>query len=184
MATVPIWDGSGDDQAWDALIIGGEFMPGIPTVEVTTKPVYDVKKPNGKALATMTDEGDEPAEVSVTLQLISQGDLDALPRALAVLQPPREGGKRDPAEILYPSVNVLGVESVVIGPITISPPTAQNGLLIKFTCTQWVPEPKKQKALGAAKLKQPVTLQDLDALKPSSEGVPINLIPDFIGFAP
>ncbi len=184
MATVPIWDGSGDDQAWDALILGGVFMPGVPDVTVTAASTIDVKKPSGKALATMTDEGDEPASVDITLQLINQGDLDALPAALAVLKPMREGGKKEPLEIIYPSVNLMGVESIVIKSIKMPKPTAKNGWFITIKAFQWVPEPKKQKAFAKKKLKAPLTILQISDLKPSKEGVPFNLIPDFIGFAP
>jgi hypothetical protein len=182
MASIPIWDGSGDDFAWDALILGGEFMPGVPTVKCDVENSLDKKKPSGAQGAKISDEGQEPAQISISLQLINEGDLAALARVLPKIRPPRKGGKRDPLAIVHPNPNILGVESVVIETISMPQPSAADGWVISIGAVEWVPEPKKQEALAPVKQKQPATLQDLNAQIPSANGVDVNLIPDFVTF--
>lgn len=181
MSTIPLW-GGGDDQSWQVVFVAGIGLPGVPMVSVTWDTELDIKKPSGKSGATMTSEGDNPATVTILMTLATRDDLDLLPEALAALKPQSDGAAKQPLDIIYPSVNALGVESIVVKSIVMPPPTAGAGWPITINARQWVPKPKTQKKLKPKKRIKPNFILDFLEDPPSLSNILINTIPDFFGF--
>lgn len=151
MTDIPLWAGPGTDDSWDALILGGQFIPGVPTVECEMSWKLDIQKPKGADGYKMKDEGLEPANVEISLVLVRQEELTELAKVLPLLRPPKKGGTRDPLEIQHPSAAVAGITAIAIEKIRISQPTAKDGWTITISAKEWMPGPKANKGLGSAK---------------------------------
>lgn len=142
------WYRTTADSSWDILLLGGVVMPGIPTVEVNLEGGLDVQKPRKGRGARIVDEGNPPSTISVTLQITTPDELDSLQNAMPVLRPRSKTAQRAPVEIVYPSVNFVGIENVVVSDVKLAPPNAKDGWLIEIKLIEWVPAPKPVKPLS------------------------------------
>jgi len=149
MATVRHWQ-YGD---WDVVILAGEWLPGVASVDISLPAGLDVQKPKGGHGATIRDEGHPPIALKIRLQFDTADELAEFVRLLPLLRPRAKGGARDPMEIVHQGANAVGVTAVVIGDIDIPAPTAVGGLVVEISAVEWFPAPKPAKQ-GSAKTKQ------------------------------
>jgi hypothetical protein len=151
----PHWnDGSDDSLLWEIITLGGEDLPGIPTVDVSLSRQFDSAKPKGASGATPKDLGEEPAEINVKLHITQQWQIDRLDELVPFLRSKAKGAARPPLEIYYPSVTLWGIRSVVIKSIKLPPPDPVNGMTLELNLLEWVPAPvvtKKSKTKPKAK---------------------------------
>ena len=148
---IPHWSDAYADDSWDALILGGIFVPGVPKVRINL-PVtkIDKQKAKGKAGAKAVDAGPDPADVDITITLISRDDLEAKTPVLALIAP-KPGVERKPVEIQHPGANVFGVTSIIVEDISADQPSAKGGWEIKIKASQHTPKPPTAPGLGGLK---------------------------------
>ena len=153
--TQPYWVGNqqteAETTAWNTVILGAVFLPGVCTVTCTTGRDIDVKKEKGKDGAYLTDQGNDPADVKIVVVLPTKADWKIWLQVLPEIHPRRAGGARSPLEILHPEPNTLGIRNITIKSIKGAPPTARGGKTYEIECMEWFPEPKKPKGTGRAK---------------------------------
>jgi len=148
----PHWDQRDWPDAWDALILGEDEWPGVWEISgagVSRK--IDIKKQAGTDGASMTDEGYQPAQLTITGTIWTKDQWSELQRLIPKVHPRKPGGSRTPMEIYHPQSALLGITQIYINKIGIpKKPSAGDGLLtLSMSAVEWVPAPKPvKKAAG------------------------------------
>lgn len=146
MTTIPHWnDGSADQDLWDFVFLGEHALPGVCSCEVELPGDLDFQKPKGSKGSTMTDNGDNPAKVTITMVLWLQEQVDQWFRIVPELRAKSAKGARQPQEIIHPNALMHGIDAVVVDNIRADHPDAINGWTITLDCVEWFPAPKKAK---------------------------------------
>jgi len=132
---------------WDTIYLGGVRWPGIASVSgkgIARR--IDVKRSKGSDGARLKDEGNDPAEFSISIMIYNQGDWVELQQLLPTVSPRRPGGPRSPIGVIYPSLQVLGITTCYIKavPVFALDKTTQQ-LTVTLECIEWIPRPKPVK---------------------------------------
>ncbi len=159
-----------DEQSgqWNRVVLGGLLLPGIATISVDLSEEIDVKKPKGKSGATTTVHGDNPASVSITLQLRNGAELTAWAKAIKALRPKKDA--KSAVRIMHPKTIIYGIEAVLISKIKDKENGHADDYSIQIECIEFRPtdaskdatktetklEPRKQ-VLGADIPNKPAT---------------------------
>jgi hypothetical protein len=136
------WNGPDGDSSWDTLVLGGEVIPGIATVDVDMGSGLDIQKPTGKNGAKVRDKGDPVARVNITIQIESQEELDELHSKVPVIRQKGLKGTHQPLKIDHPNTAFWGIDTLQVGRIHAPPPNAKDGWTIEIYAQQWVAEAK------------------------------------------
>jgi hypothetical protein len=137
--------GESQNDDWDVVLLGGRFLPGFCTVDISLPSGLDVQKPKGANGATIRDEGSPPAELTIKTSIEEREELDALQAMVPILRPRAKDGARDPLSIVHPNANFWGITAVVIEEISSPQPTAMGGWIVTIKALEWFPAPKKAK---------------------------------------
>jgi hypothetical protein len=148
-------DEGGDEAAWDFCWLGDALLPGIASLEVTKTRSVDVKKSRGTDGATLSDDGYEPARVTVRLRMWTAEQWAAYQDLLPQIDPQRPGGLREPVAIVHPEVNVRGIDTVYVTSISGSSPERGGAKVETIECIQWFPQPKPAKSRQEPKAPEP-----------------------------
>lgn len=145
---------TGGDDSWNLVRLGPAFLY-VAKVTVKLPSQLDVQKPTGAKGATIKDQGDPPAEITIELQLTSRPELDAFEAARPLLRQKAKNGARAPLEIEHPNPNYWGITAIVIKEIDSPQPDAVQGWKITIQALEWkpapnavAPAPAKPKAVG------------------------------------
>ena len=118
MPVVPPWNsadaGSGATNAWDTLYIEDVRIPGLCEIDGKIGTKIDVQPVKGQKGAKTTNEGPDPATLSIKLRLATSDEVHELTDILDSLHPRKADQKAVPLRITYPSVNFLGVDRILI----------------------------------------------------------------------
>ncbi len=99
-------------EAWDALIIGGEYTPGVAKVESSRVHKWDEKKGKGAAGSTLTYAGHDLAEGTITIRMWEAEQYDEWEsKATAWLPDPK---KPKALDVYHPQLEILKIRSIVI----------------------------------------------------------------------
>lgn len=156
MPQIPHWsepeESGAFDDSWDALRLGGVFVPGVPTVTVK-RPVakIDKQKAKGKTGAKPKDQGADPASVKIRVTLITRADLEIWQRDVHPLIVPKPGVAPKPQSIEHPNCAVAGVSAVIIENVDYGHPSAKGGWQIDIDATEYTPAPPNAPGLGGLK---------------------------------
>lgn len=154
--TINHWNDAetGGDDSWNLVRLGPKYL-FIAKVNVKLPSGLDVQKPKGAKGATIKDEGDPPAEITIELQLNSRPSLQAFEAAKPMLRQKAKNGAREPLEIEHPNPNYWGITAIVIKDIDSPQPDAVTGWKVTIQALEWKPAPnavkpaaKKPKAIG------------------------------------
>lgn len=140
---------------WDYVVLGGQVVPGVAVVDVTMGTGLDIQKPKGGKRATIFDDGDPPAEVSIKLLLQSdemEGFRDFI---MPMLREPGKNGGRQPLEITHPNCELWGIDTIAVGNISSPSPESGGLMTITISATEWVAAPEPVKAKTAVKTNTP-----------------------------
>ena len=145
---LPYWDQRDWQDAWDILVLGEDEWPGVWEISgagVSRK--IDIKKQAGTDGSTMTDEGYQPAQLTITGTIWTKDQWSELQRLIPKIHPRKPGGSRTPMEIYHPQSSLLGITQIYINKIGIpKKPSSGNGLLeLSMSAVEWVPSPKPVK---------------------------------------
>lgn len=156
MPQIPHWsepeESGAFDDAWDALRLGGLFVPGVPHVTVK-RPVakIDKQKAKGKAGAKPKDQGADPATVRIRITLINRADLEVWSRDIQPLVAPKPGTAPKPLDIQHPNCAAAGVSGIIIESVDYDQPSAKDGWQIDIDATEYTPSPPNAPGLGGLK---------------------------------
>lgn len=106
-----------DPEAFDALFLAGQQIPGVAQVKVSRKVKIDKKSPKGKNKATITKQGVEAAEVQITIRLLDAADFEAIKELMPLLEPvadKKTTGSDDALDIAHWATWMRNIESIVI----------------------------------------------------------------------
>lgn len=157
---------------WDTLLMGGEYWPGLPTVESEPSRSVDVQKKKGDDGATEADQGYEPAKVKITLKIWLKEQWEELQRLLPLIHPRKKGGLKTPVDIVHPETQLKGVRQIYVTKIGAAVPGrgAETGsLTITFEAIEWFPAPKPAKAKMKASKTGGAIPPTSDVLPPNSD---------------
>jgi hypothetical protein len=147
LSELPHWD---DNPAlWDACYLAGQQLPGIITVDIDRARKIDVKSPKGKNKATITVQGNEPANVTITIEISTKEDLLSLNEIIPLLEPvtdPKKATASDAVDIACPMAAIRGVNSIIISKLT--GPKLKGGLMTLTVNAIEFDAPPKAKGLG------------------------------------
>lgn len=128
-----------EDAAWDMVQLGGEFLPGVCTVESLEVGLdIDVQKKRKKEKARLRDNGLSPCAFQIIVELTAAD----WPKWVAVLPAikPKTGGVRKPLAITHPLVNLNDIRDVYVHKIHYEAPTARKGMKISIRIAEWFEE--------------------------------------------
>lgn len=126
-------------ELWNTVYIGGVGLPGICTVAVDFDEALDVKKPKNKSGATTTDDGAEPATVTVTCTCFSALDLRKLAAAMYVIRPNRRKSLGSPLAIRHPKTSIYGIDGVLFKKLVDEHDQKSDRYTVKFTFVEYFP---------------------------------------------
>lgn len=142
----PFWlDTEEGFSAWDALWLGDEFIPGLPTITIQKTRSVDVQKTKGQDGSFLADNGYDPAKVSISVRIWTRAQWEQWLEVLPNIDPQRPGGLRTPLSILNPVPNGMGIDTVYVTSISMGSPEGSM-LTVSIECIQWFPEPKPAKS--------------------------------------
>lgn len=141
----PYWND--DPQAWDTVILGPYTLPGLVIVhDGECGSDIEIKKTKGQNLPTLEDQGRDSSVINIEVILARREHWVAWCAIVPKINPRRADATKDPYEIVYPDLNLLGINKVVIRKIKPKPPTAGGAKRYFIDCVEWAPEPKKKTA--------------------------------------
>src|SRR5574343_179882 len=143
---IPHWES--DPDVWDTCLLGQLELPGVVRVDVKRGLDIDKKKAKGKNRARLTIQGRRPADVTITVRLLSPGDWASMVDVLARIEPkPDAKPESDCWDIAHPVAAARGVQSVMIEEI--EGPQLVDGILeVKIKCVEFNPPPKPKLMKG------------------------------------
>jgi len=143
---MPFWaDSEAESSAWNTVILGKDFLPGICEVEASKGRDLDIKKAKGQDGYTMTDNGATAGKVTITMTLVTKDDWIVWQQIRPRIDPNRPGATRAPLEMSHPETQDRGIQNIVVSSIKGSAPTARAGKVIVIECEEWFAKPKKAK---------------------------------------
>ena len=149
------------DSGWDQLYLGTVAMPGVWKVECSVSYAVDVKKGKGLAGATMTDEGYEPAKVTMMGRFLPS-HLGDWAEAVRALSPRQRSKQRPPLKVRHPNAQIHGVENVYL--LGIGSVEIDRGIgSVKVDAIEWFPAPKKVKKAIKPKKVTPTSFEEQGA---------------------
>ncbi len=143
-----------EDAAWDMVQLGGQFLPGICTVESLEVGLdIDVQKKRKKEKAKLRDNGLSPCAFQIIVELTAA----EWPQWVAVLPgiKPKTGGIRKPLSIVHPLVNLNDIRDVYVHKIHYDAPTARRGMKISIRIAEWFEEEQDAKPSKKVETKPP-----------------------------
>lgn len=136
---------------WDIVYLGGEILPGIATVTVTTAGDIDERKSAGARLSTPIDKGEKCAKVNISL-VVMPSMYDRLRQVIApILRPQTKTGAREPMAIQHPLCELWGIGVVMVESATTPNPESGGTMTVQLQCIEWTPAPKPAKNKGKVK---------------------------------
>lgn len=145
---------------WDVVYLGGEILPGIASVNVTTAGDIDERKSAGVRLSTPIDKGEKCAKVSISL-VVMPSMYDRLRQVIApILRPQTKTGARDPMAIQHPLCELWGIGVVLVESVTTPQPTSGGTMTVQVQCVEWTPAPKEAKPRPKVRMGRPATAEE------------------------
>ncbi len=111
-----------DPEAWDTLILGGEYTPGLARVKSSRVHKWDEKKGKGSQGSTLTYAGHDLAEVEVEIRMWEAEQYDEWESKVEQWLP--DPKKPKGLDAVHPALELLKVRSVVtvsVGGVEIQP---------------------------------------------------------------
>jgi len=142
MTAQPFWADPIGGFAWDYAMIGGEWLPGLCVVKTNTKRDVQLKKAKDRSGQSLEDQGNLNATGTITMRIWTDPQWQEWLRIFPIIQPRREGGAKDPLEIIHPEPNGKGVKAIFIDEIPGYPPPEKGILTITMRFVEWKPKPK------------------------------------------
>jgi hypothetical protein len=129
---------------WDLTWLNGIPVPGVVIVDVDLTADTDQQKATGRRKARTRDKGDKPHQVGIEITL-SPEELEDFEPLIAVLDPGRRKGVRDPVYIENANANLWGVNTINIKKIKSPSPRDGGFWVVSIDAEEWTPEPKEVK---------------------------------------
>ncbi len=158
---VPGWTGDGgpEDDAWNTIVLGDVYIPGMCTVSGLEGGLQNDRRPRrGKDGHRSRDLGIKLSKFCVDVWLTE----DDWPLWLVIfpkINPRTVGRERRPVEVVHPEVNLMGITQVRIVNIKAYPPTARGGKRYVIDIEEWFAEPVDTKTAGSGKGELPKASQ-------------------------
>lgn len=148
--SVPWW---GDDpDAWMAVYIAGQRLPGVCKVDTNCKIRHGNKKVPGLHGAVRPQYGYEPAEIRIECIIWMPGHIQTLESMMAVIRPQPGRGQPKPVSVVHPALNLIGVQDIEI--VGLAPPKQreEGGDIYVFTvhALEYIPQAIAKKAKTGA----------------------------------
>jgi hypothetical protein len=132
-----------DPKPYYAIRLGGVELPGVAKVEgLDCEHKWDIKEARGLSGATMTWQGYVPAPFDITVKFWEREQFDAWKNSLLKKFLPGPSAKTPaPLDVVHPLTAMANVTRIIIrkGSLTFD----EQSFTVKFSCTQWFPQPKK-----------------------------------------
>lgn len=139
---------------WDELWLGGAGelvkFPGIWSVTGSgIQRKIDEKNSKGASKASIQDEGDKAAKLTLEGMLWTDEQVAEFEQLLPTIHPRQTGGPKSPVDIYHPLTELLGIKQIYTHGIPIPKHEKKQGrLVLRFDVTEWLPKPKTDKAGG------------------------------------
>lgn len=139
------------DTSWDKVFLGGDIVPGVAKVSVRKKSGLDIQKPKGGKRASIVDNGDPLAKVTIRLEMFADEYKEFRDFILPIIAPKNKSGGREPLEIGHPHAQMYGINTVAIEDIDAPAPESGSTVKVTITAVEWAPAPAKVKTTGKVK---------------------------------
>lgn len=152
---------------WNTVLLtapsGESFaLPGIATLSIALDNAIDVKKATGSSGATVTFQGQDPATITVELQMWEKKQLEAWKEAVALLRPRVKPHKKfNFFNLVHPQAMLYRIVAVVLKSIKDGPKARGDEYRVTLEFVEWrAPEkggPATAKPKGLEARKQVLT---------------------------
>ncbi len=99
-------------EAWNALIIGGEYTPGLAKVTASRVHKWDEKKGKGAAGSTITYAGHDLAEGTISIRMWEAEQYDEWEAKVPAWLP--DPKKPKALDVYHPQLEILKIRSIVV----------------------------------------------------------------------
>jgi hypothetical protein len=121
----PEWET--DPELWESVGLGGEFLPGICTVEdAKASSRIDKRKPRGRHGARLVGTGDNIAEFRITMTIWTREQHEAWKDLFPKINP-RRANAGDAIDIVHAGLAEIGITSVYIKSVSALVPGGFHG---------------------------------------------------------
>jgi len=142
----------GESSLWDTATLGGMKIPGIVKVDgAEAGQKWDVKTAPGSDGATITDQGYEPAKLTITATIWMPRHWTEMQAFIEIIRPkPAKGKKKaSPMPFAHPPTNLLGINNVLVLSVAAPKPGGTRGTVeVAIKCIQWL-KPKTAQIIKA-----------------------------------
>lgn len=136
--------GSGRSNSWDTLIIEDVPIPGLAKITGSIGVKIDVQPVKGQKGAKTTNEGPDPAKLTIELRLSSIEDVHELEGILDSIHPRKLDQKGAPVRITHPSANFHGIDRILIQEISL-PTIDGDRFVLSIKAIEYFEAPKAAK---------------------------------------
>ena len=147
MGTTPPWNspgaGVGYANKWDTLYVEGELVAALAEVTGDIGQKIDVQNVKGQKGAKTSNEGPEPATLSITLKMTYE-EVQLLERLRDRIHPRKQDLTGPPVMIEHPAPNFWGIHRVRFRKVGL-PQIQDDHFVLRLECVEHFEEPKPAK---------------------------------------
>lgn len=158
------------NNSWDYVLLADTPCPGVATVDIEIDTGIDVQKPRGQKKAYTVDNGEPPARVKITIELLPSEVERFTKSIMPIIRPGGAKKGRDPMNFGHPLGTMWGISKIIVDKISAPSPKSGMAMSITLDCLEWAPAPKKVKTTGKPQTSK--TTKGGSAPKPEPPGNP------------
>lgn len=132
-----------ETDTWDGLSLGGTQVDGLCDVKIDRAKKLDIKSAGGSDGATITDQGYEPAKVTISIRVWTADQWTSLQGLIELIEPAPAKKPAAPLLIAHPAATVRKVKAVSIKSVKGPDIGSDGATTIVLECIEWFPPPKK-----------------------------------------
>lgn len=111
--------------AWDVVRLAGQVLPGLCGIRGGRAQRIDIKKSKGQNFGTLTSQGYDPAEITITERIWTPQQLSALWVMMPILEPLfAASGIVQAVDVYHPALALRSITSVIIKKIGVLKPSS------------------------------------------------------------
>jgi hypothetical protein len=140
---IPFWVSEEfGNSLWDELFLGSDTWPGVWKVSPKKDRALEQAKQKGVDGVTITDNGFNAGTVQLVGVIWNLGQWEDLQALIPIYDPQKPGGSSSPLSVYHPALALLGIDTVYLKGIGLSPPNAGGSLTVTLDILQWFPKTK------------------------------------------
>lgn len=149
---IPFWVSTEyGNSLWDELFLGSDSWPGRWKITPKKDRAIEQAKQKGVDGVTLTDNGFNAGTLQAEGVLWLETQWEDFQLIYPNYDPQKPGVSRTPLSVYHPVLELMGIDSVYLKGISISPPGAGGIVTVTLDLLQWFPATKAAQTKGKIK---------------------------------